>query len=152
MSIERVPSKPETTSGDHLAEETLGPGRSSIPIIFAGLALTLDHSGAAWLSAERTLIVSDLHLEKGSNAAARGRLIPALDSHDTLARLRPVVEAYQPARVVCLGDSFHDGRAGERMAEADRRLGIAARFYRTNGLYYRRHGCARPRPRKRDTR
>ena len=121
VSIERVPSKPETTSGDHLAEETLGPGRSSIPIIFAGLALTLDHSGAAWLSAERTLIVSDLHLEKGSNAAARGRLIPALDSHDTLARLRPVVEAYQPARVVCLGDSFHDGRAGERMAEADRR-------------------------------
>ncbi len=121
VSIERVPSKPEITSRSHLAEETLGPGRSSIPIIFAGLALTLDHSGAAWLSTQRTLIVSDLHLEKGSSAAARGRLIPALDSHDTLARLKSVVEAYQPARVVCLGDSFHDERAGERMAEADRR-------------------------------
>ena len=121
MSSERVPSKPETASRGDQAEETLGPGRSSIPIIFAGLALTLDHSGAVWLSTERTLIVSDLHLEKGSSAAARGRLIPALDSHDTLARLKSVVEAYQPVRVVCLGDSFHDGRAGERMAEADRR-------------------------------
>jgi DNA ligase-associated metallophosphoesterase len=82
--------------------------------------LTLDHSGAAWFPAERTLVVSDLHLEKGSNVAARGRLIPALDSHDTLTRLRCVIEAYRPARVVCLGDSFHDGRAGARMAEADR--------------------------------
>ena len=121
MSIERVPSKPETPSGGRLAEETLGPGRPSISIIFTGLAVTLDYSGAAWLSTQRTLIVSDLHLEKGSSAAARGRLIPALDSHDTLARLRSVVEGYQPAQVVCLGDSFHDGRAGERMAKADRR-------------------------------
>ncbi len=120
MSIERIPSKPEITSTGHPAAEALGPGRSSIPIIFAGLALTLDRSGAAWLSTEQTLIVSDLHLEKGSGAAARGRLIPAFDSHDTLVRLRTIVEAYQPARVVCLGDSFHDGRAGERMAGADR--------------------------------
>ncbi len=82
--------------------------------------MTLDQSGAAWLPDHRTLIVSDLHLEKGSNAAARGRLVPALDSHDTLIRLRCVIEAYRPKRVVCLGDSFHDGRAGERMADADR--------------------------------
>jgi uncharacterized protein len=120
VSIERVPSKPDVRGDRHAAEEALGPGRSSIPITFAGLALTLDHSGAAWLSTQRTLVVSDLHLEKGSNAAARGRLIPAFDSHDTLTRLRCVIEAYRPTRVICLGDSFHDGRAGERMAEADR--------------------------------
>jgi DNA ligase-associated metallophosphoesterase len=92
---------------------------------FAGLTVTLDQSGAAWLSTRSTLIVSDLHLEKGSNAAARGRLIPAFDSHDTLTRLRCVIEAYRPTRVICLGDSFHDGRAGERMAEADRQ-GLAS--------------------------
>ena len=116
MSIEPT-SEPETRRPP---EEALGPGCSSSPIAFAGLALTLDQSGAAWLPDLRTLIVSDLHLEKGSNAAARGRLIPALDSHDTLIRLRCVIEAYRPKRVVCLGDSFHDGRAGERMADADR--------------------------------
>jgi hypothetical protein len=91
-----------------------------MPIAFAGLGLTLDHSGAAYLPACRTLIVSDLHLEKGSQFAARGRLVPALDSHDTLLRLERAIEAYRPRRVVCLGDSFHDGRAGERMAAADR--------------------------------
>lgn len=109
---DRVAAKPE---------DALRGGVASISIPFAGLAVTLDHSGAAYLPGQAMLIVSDLHLEKGSSAAARGRLIPAFDSHDTLARLRSVVEAYQPARVVCLGDSFHDGRAGDRMAETDRR-------------------------------
>src|SRR5262249_30588467 len=55
-----------------------------------------------------------------SAAAARGRLIPAFDSHDTLTRLKLVIEAYRPKRVVCLGDSFHDVKAGQRMAQADR--------------------------------
>jgi uncharacterized protein len=119
VSIEQA-SSPEITEGRHPVEEALGPGRPSIHITFAGLTVTLDQSGAAWLSTRSTLIVSDLHLEKGSNAAARGSLIPAFDSHDTLTRLRCVIEAYRPARVVCLGDSFHDTRAGERMAEADR--------------------------------
>ena len=125
MSIEQASSRPEITDGRHPAEEALGPGRSSIHMRFAGLTVTLDQSGAAWLSTRSTLIVSDLHLEKGSNAAARGRLIPAFDSHDTLTRLRCVIEAYRPTRVICLGDSFHDGRAGERMAEADRQ-GLAS--------------------------
>ncbi len=100
-------------------EEALGRGRASISIRFAGLALSLDRSGAAYLPAHATLIVSDLHLEKGSGAASRGRLVPALDSHDTLLRLKAAIETYRPRRVVCLGDSFHDTRAGERMAKAD---------------------------------
>ncbi|MFT4079032.1 ligase-associated DNA damage response endonuclease PdeM [Rhodomicrobium sp.] len=95
-------------------------GRSSRTIRFAGLGIVLDGSGAAYVPACGMLIVSDLHLEKGSGAAARGRLVPALDSYDTLARLRRVVEAWRPRRVVCLGDSFHDGAAGARMAAADR--------------------------------
>ncbi len=89
-------------------------------IVFAGHRLTIDRSGAAYIPGHSTLIVSDLHLEKGSRAAAAGRLVPALDSLDTLLRLRQTIERYRPARVVCLGDSFHDQRAGERMAEKDR--------------------------------
>ena len=109
MSVEPIPAKPPMRGG-----------KSALPIAFGGLAVTLDHSGAVWLPSQRTLVVSDLHLEKGSGAAARGRLIPALDSRDTLARLKCVIGAYHPRRVVCLGDSFHDKRAGERMADADR--------------------------------
>jgi uncharacterized protein len=100
--------------------EDTGPGAPSVLVAFAGLTVTLDGSGAAYLPEHGALIVSDLHLEKGSNGAARGRLLPALDSHDTLLRLKAVVEAYRPARVICLGDSFHDGGAAERMADADR--------------------------------
>ena len=107
-------------SGKALPAQASERGASAIQIEFAGLALTLDSSGAAYLNAHDTLIVSDLHLEKGSAAASRGRLLPALDSRDTLMRLRRAVEAYRPERTVCLGDSFHDGFAGERMAEADK--------------------------------
>ena len=95
-------------------------GKLSIDIQFAGLSLTLDPSGAAYASAQDTLIVADLHLDKGSRAAAKGTLLPALDSRDTLSRLKRVLEVYRPGCVICLGDSFDDGRAGERMAEADR--------------------------------
>ncbi len=98
----------------------LGAGKAAAQIEFAGLALTLDCSGAAYISSAATLIVADLHLEKASRAAAQGRLLPALDSRDTLYRLKRAIEAYNPGRVICLGDSFDDRLAGERMAEADR--------------------------------
>jgi uncharacterized protein len=97
-----------------------GVGVRSVSLGFSGLTVILDGGGAAYLPEHGALIVSDLHLEKGSNGASRGRLLPALDSHDTLLRLRTVVEAYRPQRVICLGDSFHDGAAAERMAGADR--------------------------------
>ncbi len=105
---------------DALPERASGAGKPAIQIEFAGLALTLDHSGAAYASAHGTLMVADLHLEKGSRAASKGRLLPALDSRDTLLRLKRAVEAYRPERVICLGDSFDDNLAGARMADADR--------------------------------
>ncbi|MGO9547731.1 MAG: ligase-associated DNA damage response endonuclease PdeM [Rhodomicrobium sp.] len=99
----------------------LDGGKIAIQIEFAGLALTLDRSGAAHIGGvHNTLIVADLHLEKGSGAAAGGCLLPALDSHDTLLRLERTIETYRPERVICLGDSFHDASAGNRMAAADK--------------------------------
>jgi hypothetical protein len=95
-------------------------GRLAIEVEFAGLAVTLDRSGAAYIGALGTLIVADLHLEKGSGAAARGRLLPALDTWDTLQRLKSAIALYRPKRVICLGDSFHDSAAGERMTPAGR--------------------------------
>lgn len=95
-------------------------GKPAVEIEFAGLTLTLHGSGAAYIEAEATLLAADLHLEKGSRAAAKGRLLPALDSRDTLHRLKRVIEFFQPARIICLGDSFDDCFAGDRMAVADR--------------------------------
>ncbi len=95
--------------------------RTRLDITFAGTCLTLDGSGALYLADSRTLVVSDLHLEKGSFYAARGVPVPVCDTRETLARLSAVIRAYEPRRVICLGDSFHDANAGLRMAGDDLR-------------------------------
>jgi len=94
--------------------------RTRIEIAFAGVPLVLDARGAAYLPRADTLIVSDLHLEKGSFYAARGVPIPVCDTRETLRRLTDLVAAYQPDRLVCLGDSFHDGGAGARLMHENR--------------------------------
>ena len=79
-------------------------------------ALFADPAGALFWPARKTLVVADLHLEKGSAFAARGVPLPPWDTRATLVRLQSLVRKYTPERVVCLGDSFHDRRAGERIA------------------------------------
>jgi uncharacterized protein len=83
-----------------------------------GAVLHLDHHAAVWWPAERTLIVADMHLEKGSAFAARGQLLPPYDSAVTLAKLTRVIARHRPQRMIALGDSFHDVGAGARMDEA----------------------------------
>ncbi|MBI1245235.1 MAG: ligase-associated DNA damage response endonuclease PdeM [Alphaproteobacteria bacterium] len=82
-------------------------------------ALFADPAGALFWPARKTLVVADLHLEKGSAFAAKGVPLPPWDTRATLMRLQSLVRKYTPERVVCLGDSFHDKRAGERIAPAD---------------------------------
>jgi DNA ligase-associated metallophosphoesterase len=73
-------------------------------------------TGALWLAGSRALVVADLHFEKGSAYAARGQMLPPYDTGETLRRLAAEVEALQPAAIVFLGDSFHDGEGEARMA------------------------------------
>ncbi len=82
----------------------------------AGAAALLRASGALWLGAARALVVADLHFEKGSAYAARGQMLPPYDTGETLRRLTAEVEALEPAAIVFLGDSFHDGDGEGRMA------------------------------------
>ncbi|WP_321342400.1 ligase-associated DNA damage response endonuclease PdeM [Breoghania sp.] len=81
--------------------------------------LTLHISGALWWESQRTLVVSDLHLEKASAYASRGVMLPPYDTTVTLDRLSAVIDQFQPARVISLGDSFHDGNAAARMTMGD---------------------------------
>lgn len=85
-----------------------------------GTELIADPSGVLLWPARRTLVVADLHLEKGSGFARRGVLLPPFDSAATLARLAAAVEARRPDRVICLGDSFHDSGAGGRLGAPER--------------------------------
>lgn len=98
----------------------------STTLTLAGESLTLDLCGGIWLAEHRTLVVSDLHLEKGSAfAATSGQFLPPYDTAETLACLHEGIARLDPACVVALGDSFHDARGPERMAPGDRAM-IAA--------------------------
>lgn len=85
-----------------------------------GTALLADVRGALFWPAERTLMLADLHLEKGSSYARRGMFLPPYDTRATLDRLAAVVRLYRPERVCCLGDSFHDREASARLDDLDR--------------------------------
>ena len=108
----------------------LAPARHAcggLRVAVEGEPCVLRCSGALWLVETRTLVAADLHLEKGSAFAARGQMLPPYDSAATLARLAEEIVELDPARVVLLGDSFHDSRSIQRMAPGDRmRLEILA--------------------------
>ena len=98
----------------HLLLETV-----SQSVALCGKQLIADNSGALYWQGEATLLVADLHLEKGSAHAERGRLLPPYDTRQTLMRLAEVIDRYEPARVIALGDSVHDVGAARRMAAED---------------------------------
>lgn len=98
---------------------------TTMEIEVGGLAATLDLSGALYLADEDTLLVADLHLEKGSSFAERGQFLPPYDTRETLAALRDVVSRFAPRRVVALGDSFHDLRGPDRL-DPSARAAVAA--------------------------
>jgi len=85
-----------------------------------GERLLLDVSGAAWWPSRRTLIFADLHFEKGSSYARGGQFLPPYDTRATLLRMAHAVARRNPARIVALGDSFHDPFAAERLDEEAR--------------------------------
>jgi uncharacterized protein len=89
-------------------------------VTIAGVTLVADLSGAFVWESERLLVVSDLHLEKGSSFAARGVLLPPYDTVATLSRLSAVIARHDPRIVIALGDSFHDRKAHERLSAPDR--------------------------------
>src|SRR5256885_17256094 len=77
--------------------------------------LRADSTGALFWPEQSLLVVADLHFEKGSHFARKGQLLPPYDTRDTIDRLARVLQRFAPRRVVCLGDSFHDGDAASRL-------------------------------------
>jgi uncharacterized protein len=97
-----------------------------------GESLLLDACGAAFSPSYSTLMFADLHLEKGSSYARGRQFLPPYDSADTLRRMAQAIARHKPARVVALGDSFHDPDAAGRLGAQERallgELGRAAHF------------------------
>jgi DNA ligase-associated metallophosphoesterase len=92
---------------------------TAAPIHLAGERLMLDPAGFVAWPAQQLLAFADLHLEKGSHFASRGRMVPPYDTRETLDRLALALRRWKPARLVLLGDSFHDATGCARLALAD---------------------------------
>ncbi|WP_420959380.1 ligase-associated DNA damage response endonuclease PdeM [Brucella sp. IR073] len=93
----------------------MGEGHGAARAAIAGVEALCDPAGALYFPDMRLLVVSDLHLEKGSSFARRGMLLPPYDTAATLDLLAAVIARHNPAIVVSLGDSFHDGQASARL-------------------------------------
>jgi DNA ligase-associated metallophosphoesterase len=93
--------------------------QNSYAIQFAQNEFILDAAGALYWPAQGILVVSDLHLEKGSYFASLGQPLPVYDTLDTLDRIEKVITTYQPRQVIALGDNMHDAKALQRMLPTD---------------------------------
>jgi hypothetical protein len=97
-----------------LSPQSEGTGR----LVLNGVELFVEPSGALWWPTAATLIVADLHFEKGTSYATRGVLLPPYDTRTTLTRLAAAIGP-RVERVICLGDSFHDGGGPARLSASD---------------------------------
>ncbi|MCQ9155601.1 ligase-associated DNA damage response endonuclease PdeM [Acidomonas methanolica] len=101
---------------------------NTAPLVLGGARLLLDPSGALFWPEESLLVVADLHLEKGTAFDRHGLILPPWDSVETLAALEDAIERHAPARLLALGDSFHDAGGWARLDRTlkARLLAIAA--------------------------
>jgi DNA ligase-associated metallophosphoesterase len=117
-----------------MTKSAANPHSNHSSMTVAGVTLVADLSGAFFWESERLLVVSDLHLEKGSSFAARGVLLPPYDTVATLSRLGAVIARHDPRTVIALGDSFHDRDAHRRLSAPDREA-IAALQVRRDWIW-----------------
>ncbi|MBU0555049.1 MAG: ligase-associated DNA damage response endonuclease PdeM [Alphaproteobacteria bacterium] len=113
---------------------------------FAGQNWHALPQGALFWRERAALIVADLHFEKASAFARRGQMLPPYDSRATLDALEDVIARTTPREIWCLGDSFHDMGAHDRMMAETRerivRLTAACRWTWITGNHDPQGGSA----------
>ena len=87
------------------------PLGTPLPIACAGEVVWLLPEHALWWPAQRVLFVADLHLGKAATYRALGQPVPSGTTHENLARLSQLLQHYQPAQLVFLGDFLHAAQA-----------------------------------------
>lgn len=78
----------------------------SCRVLLCGKAFIADQTGALYWPSEKTLIISDLHLEKGSYLTEDAVVLPPYDTASSFEKLEEALDRYDPPRVIALGDSF----------------------------------------------
>ena len=76
----------------------------------------LPEGGLFWVNKE-TLIISDLHLEKGSSFFKEGQFISPNDTFENLRKLEDCINKSKPKIIIFLGDTFHDKESLKRISD-----------------------------------
>ncbi len=74
---------------------------------------TLDASGACYLPAYHTLIISDFHIGKVQHFRKHGIAVPLAAAKANLSKLEWAIAKYTPKRLLFLGDLFHSDANSE---------------------------------------
>jgi uncharacterized protein len=93
-----------------------------VPLSFAGHEFFASPDGALHWTAQKALLVADLHLEKASWFARLGQFLPPYDSQATLQALEREIDRTGVKHLYCLGDSFHDRFGCDRLPASARDL------------------------------
>ena len=88
---------------------------------YAGQTVWLLPEHALWWPAQHVLFVADLHMGKAATYRALGQPVPSGTTDENLRRLSQLLQHYQPAKVVFLGDFLHAAQA--RTASVFKALG-----------------------------
>ena len=96
---------------------TLDFGRAAVaPNVLLDGRLALFHETEKWLA------VADLHFGYELSQRAAGRLMPLWGMTSIEARVRELLEEYQPRRLIIAGDLVHDGAASAAAVQLLERL------------------------------
>ena len=91
-------------------------------VIFANKKFSLFANGELYWPGKKTLIISDLHLEKGSFFTESNQYIPPFDTIETLRQLLNFINNHPVEKVIFLGDLVHDKLAFKRMTVKSKEL------------------------------
>ena len=91
-------------------------------IIFGGQKFSIFPNGELYWKDKKTLIISDLHFEKGSSYSESNQFIPPFDTIETLRQLTKFINAHAVESIIFLGDLIHDKLAFQRMAKKSKEL------------------------------
>ena len=80
-------------------------------IDYAGEAVWLLPEHALWWPAQRVLFIADLHIGKAATYRRLGQPVPSGTTLENLRRISRLLQHYQPAQLVFLGDFLHAAQA-----------------------------------------
>lgn len=79
----------------------------NIQLSLGGVGVCLLPERAIYFSKEKTLVIGDLHFGKVNHFRRAGLPVPLAANHKNAERLIDLLNNYNPARVLFLGDLFH---------------------------------------------